>query len=103
MLHTPHTHDTHSQSRTCGGQQKPKKKSKASSIRSVETTRRGMGAAKKGGDDSDGDDEDEQEAAARSLQEVDLMHHGFNRGDLAAAMFDDYGRSLSESERLIQL
>ncbi len=63
-----------------------------------------MGAAKKGGDHSDGhEDEDEQEAVARSLQEVDLMHHGFNRGDLAAAMFDDYGRSLSESERLIQL
>lgn len=77
-------------------------KPKASSSRSVKTTRKGMGAAKKGdGDDSDDDDddEDEQEAAARSLQEVGLMHHGFNRGDLVAAMYDDYGRSLS-SERL---
>ncbi|ELR12462.1 uncharacterized protein ACA1_329850 [Acanthamoeba castellanii str. Neff] len=76
-------------------------KPKASSSRSVKTTRKGMGAAKKGdGDDSDDDDdEDEQEAAARSLQEVGLMHHGFHRGDLVAAMYDDYGRSLS-SERL---
>jgi hypothetical protein len=96
---TRSTHRTLTISHGCGRRQKREKKPKASSIRSVGATRKGMGAAKKGdGDDSDDDDDEDEQEAARSLQEVGLMHHRFNRGDLVGAMYDDYGRSLSSKQ-----